>query len=185
MKIRWLGNSCIEIFGDKHIVIDPNFKVPPEPGVDYVLVTHEHPDHFDMNCYRQINAQVIAPAATLEEYDLAGIEAKPGDEIDGIKILESSCWRSKESCSYFAYGLLHTGDSPRFPDAVGVDVLFTACFPGSFDDYILEFKRLKPKLIVPIHYSEEKTENARVLGEMVRQAGINFKILKVGEILEI
>ncbi len=185
MKIRWLGNSCIEIFGRKHIVIDPNFKVPPEPEVDYVLVTHEHPDHFDMDCYEQINAQVIAPATTLDEYGLDGTKARPGNEIDGIKILESFCWRSKESCSYFVDGLLHSGDSPRFPDAKGVDVLFTACFPSNFEDYVSEFQRLEPGLVVPIHFNEERKENALALGERVKQAGMEFRLLDVGEGLDV
>ena len=37
MRLRWLGNSCVEIFGEKHIVIDPNYVVKPEGEIDYVL----------------------------------------------------------------------------------------------------------------------------------------------------
>lgn len=185
MKIRWLGNSCIEIFGRKHLVIDPNFKVPPEPGVDYVLVTHEHGDHIDLDCYKLIGAEVIAPRTTLDEYGLEGTEARAGEEIDGIKILESFCWKSKESCSYFVDGLLHSGDSARFPDVSDVKVVFTACFPGNYDDYVLEFQRLKPGLVVPIHYDEKKKENAIGLGEKVKKAGMGFRILEVGEILDV
>jgi len=186
MRVRWLGNSCIEIFGRRHLVIDPNFKVQPEPGVDYVLVTHEHADHFDMDCYRQINAQLIAPRTTLDEYGLDSIiEARAGEEIDGIKILESFCWKSKESYSYFIDGLLHSGDSARFPDVSDVKVVFTACFPSNFDDYILEFQRLKPELVVPIHFDEEKKGNAIELGERVKETGIEFRLLEVGEVLEV
>ncbi len=185
MKVRWLGNSCIEIFGSKHLVIDPNFKVPPEPDIDYILVTHEHADHFDMNCYKQIDAQLIAPRTTLDEYGLEGIEARAGEEIDGIKVLESFCWKSKESCSYFVDGLLHSGDSARFPDVSGVRAVFTACFPSNYDDYIFEFQRLKPELVIPIHYDEEKKDNAIGLGERVRGAGMEFRLLEVGETIDI
>lgn len=237
MKIRWLGNSCIEIFGRKHLVIDPNFKVPPEPGVDYVLVTHEHQDHFDLDCYKQIDARLIAPRTVLDEYGLdrihnegrdsqgnscsilrgskasvlpgspacttdanaseslvpsgtkerlfPGTEARAGEEIDGIKILESFCWKSKESYSYFIDGLLHSGDSARFPDVSGVKVVFTACFPNNFDDYISEFQRLKPGLVVPIHFDEEKKGNAIGLGERVKEAGIEFRLLEIGETLDV
>lgn len=183
MRVRWLGNSCIEIIADKHIVIDPNFIVPPEQGVDLVLVTHEHADHFDTDCYKQIEAPLIAPRTTLAEYGLAGVEAKPGGEIDGIKILESSCWKSPESVSYFTYGLLHSGDSAKFPDASDARVIFTACFPGNCDDYISEFQRLKPELVVPIHFDEEKKENAIGLGKRIGEAGMNFRILEAGETL--
>jgi L-ascorbate metabolism protein UlaG (beta-lactamase superfamily) len=185
MRVRWLGNSCIEIIGDKHIVIDPNFLVPPEPEVDLVLVTHEHADHFDVDCYKQIGGQLIAPRTTLDEYGLEGIEAKAGEEADGINVLESSCWKSPESVSYFVGGILHSGDSAKFPDAGDVRVIFTACFPGNYDDYISEFKRLKPELVVPIHYKEEKKEDAIGLGKRIEEAGMNFRLLEVGETLYI
>ncbi len=42
MRVRWLGNSCVEIFGKKHVVIDPNYIVEPKQEIDYLLVTHEH-----------------------------------------------------------------------------------------------------------------------------------------------
>jgi L-ascorbate metabolism protein UlaG (beta-lactamase superfamily) len=45
MKIRFLGHSCIEIIGYRHIVIDPDFTTEPEPGVEYICVTHGHQDH--------------------------------------------------------------------------------------------------------------------------------------------
>ena len=45
MKIRFLGHSCIEIIGYRHIVIDPDFTTEPESGVEYICVTHGHQDH--------------------------------------------------------------------------------------------------------------------------------------------
>lgn len=183
MKVRWLGNSCIEIFGDKHIVIDPNFIIPPEPGVDLVLVTHEHADHFDKGCFEQIEAMLVAPRTTLDEYGVEGTKAKVGDEIDGIKIMESHCWKSPESVSYFTQGLLHSGDSAKLPDVSDAKAVFTACFPSNYDDYISEFKRLSPKLVIPIHFKEEKKEDAIGLGKKVDEAGMKFRLLEVGEAL--
>ena len=185
MKLRWLGNSCVEIFGDKHIVIDPNFLVPPQGPVDLVLVTHEHPDHFDMDCYKQTGSTLVAPRTTLDEYKVLGKEAKAGDEIDGVKILESHCWKSPESVSYFTSGILHCGDSARFPDSSDVKVIFTACFPGNYEDYITGIKRLSPELVIPIHFRPEKKEDAIGLGVKVKEIGIDFRILKAGEELEI
>jgi len=40
MRIRWLGHSCIEVVGQHHILIDPDFYHPPEPGVEFVFITH-------------------------------------------------------------------------------------------------------------------------------------------------
>lgn len=185
MRVKWLGNSCIEIFGDKHILIDPNFLVSPEPKVDYILVTHEHADHFDMDCFKATEGSLIAPKPVLDEFKLEGVEASAGMEIDDIKILESHCWNSPQSVSYLVDGLLHTGDSAKLPDADDVRVIFTACFPSNYDDYISEFQRLKPELVIPIHYKEEKKSDVIGLGERVKETGRDFRILKVGELLNI
>jgi hypothetical protein len=119
----------------------------------------------------------------LLEYGLIGVEAKAGEDMDDIKVLESSCWKSPESVSYFIQGLLHSGDSAKFPDANDVQIIFTACFPSNYDDYISEFKRLKPELVIPIHYKEEKKEDAIGLGKRIEEAGMKFRILNVGETL--
>ncbi len=186
MKLRWLGNSCVEIMDDKHILIDPNYIEEPKSGVEIVLVTHEHSDHFDKEKFERLGAKkVIAPKATLEEYNIEGIVAKPGMEIEGIKVLESWCWKAKESCSYYYKGILHSGDSARFPDVDGVKVVFTACFPDFYDEYVKEFRRLKPKLIIPIHYSMEKIRNAEGLKEILDKEGFNCRILSVGEEIEV
>ena len=186
MRIKWLGNSCVEIVDEKHILIDPNYIVEPYEGVEIVLVTHEHSDHFDKEKFERLNAKkLIAPKATLEEFNLKGIKAKPGMKIDGIRVFESWCWKAKESCSYFYKGILHAGDSAKFPDIEGVKVVFTACFPDFYGDYLNEFRRLKPELIIPFHYNLEKIENAEGLKKLLDKERFNCKILDVGGEVEI
>jgi len=187
MRVRWLGNSCIEIVDGKHLLIDPNYLAEPEEDIELVLVTHEHGDHFDPEKFEKLGVKkLVAPKATLEEYSLDGIEAKPGMEIEGIKILESWCWKAKESVSYFYKGILHAGDSAKFPEVVEkVKVVFTACFPDYYEDYLKEFQRMKPELIIPFHYSEEKIENAKGLKELLNKNGLNCKILDVGGEIEV
>ncbi|RLI82717.1 MAG: MBL fold metallo-hydrolase [Archaeoglobales archaeon] len=186
MKLRWLGNSCIEIFGDLHIVIDPNFVIEPEPNIDYVLITHEHDDHIDVEKLKILNyKKLIAPEYTLKLYKLEGMRAEVGKEFEGIKILPSWCWKSEESVSYLYNGILHTGDSSKFPDA-DAKVVFTACFPDFYDEYVSEMKRLNPDLVIPIHYDpERKIKNAEGLKERLDKEGINCKIVKIGEVIEV
>ena len=45
MRIRYLGRSCIEIIGRHLILIDPDLTREPEPGVEFILVSHAHMDH--------------------------------------------------------------------------------------------------------------------------------------------
>lgn len=185
MKLRWLGNSCVEILGEKHILIDPNYIIEPYAGVEFVLVTHEHSDHIDIEKLEAIDYRnLIAPQKTLEIYELEGIPANPGEEIDGIKILESWCWKSEESVSYLYSGLLHAGDSARFPD-VKAKVVFTACFPDFYEEYVREMKKISPEMVIPVHFSPEKRRNAEGLKEKLNREGIACRILEVGEELQI
>lgn len=185
MRLRWLGNSCIEILTPRHFVIDPNYVLKPEEGVEVVFVTHEHQDHFDIDKYSELKAPLVAPQHLLKEFDVEGTPAKVGEEIEGVKVYESWCWGAKESVSYYYNGLLHPGDSAKFPDAKDVKLAFTACFPDFYDDYVLEFKRIKPELVIPFHYSEKKIKNAKGLKERLDEEGIDSKIVETGEIIEI
>ena len=57
MKARYLGHSCVEIIGTHHVLIDPDFTRNPEPGVEYICISHAHKDYIgrvaevlDRNC---------------------------------------------------------------------------------------------------------------------------------------
>ncbi|NIQ06659.1 MAG: MBL fold metallo-hydrolase, partial [Candidatus Korarchaeota archaeon] len=69
---------------------------------------------------------------------------------------ESYCWGTEESVSYFYEGLLHAGDSAEFPEVEDVKLVFTACFPDYYKDYVRAFRRLSPELVVPFHYDAEE-----------------------------
>lgn len=188
MRIRWLGNACIEMFGEKHILVDPNFTVKPEQEADLVLLTHEHDDHFSWKDYREFggDADLVGPKTSLEKFDLKGKAIGPGDKIDGVEVFESDCWKSEESVSYFYGGVLHSGDSAVFPDLGGVKLVFSACFPDYYDDYVSAFERLEPDFIVPFHYDPAKDlDEAEGLKERLDEVGIKCKLLKPGESVEV
>ncbi|KXA94821.1 Zn-dependent hydrolase [candidate division MSBL1 archaeon SCGC-AAA259I09] len=190
IRVRWLGNASIEIFGDKHILIDLNPVVDPEKEADILLLTHEHEDHFDSDAFNEFgaDANLYAPRSTLEKFDLEGNPVNPGDELEGIvKVLESDCWKSEESVSYFYRGVLHSGDSASFPDPGDrVRLLFSACFPDNYDDYVEEFKRLEPELVIPFHYDpREGDRDAKGLKQRLDEENIRSKVMEAGESLEI
>ncbi len=184
MKLTWLGNSCVVIEGDSRIIIDPNYLAEPEGEFDYVLITHEHEDHIDVGKLKKIEyGKILAPKYTLELYKLDGVAVKPGMTFDGIEVLESWCWKAVESVSYLYRGVLHAGDSAKFPDC-SPKIVLTACFPDYYDDYLREMKRLNPELVIPIHYKPEKRANAEGLRDLLEKEGISCKILEIGESIE-
>ena len=185
MRVRWLGNSCVEILGKEHFLIDPNFLVEPEDRVKLVFVTHEHPDHFDIQKFRRLNAGLVAPYPVLSMYNLDGERAEVGKEFEGVKIFESWCLKSEESVSYFYQGVLHSGDSARFPEVEDVRLVFTACFPDFYDDYVNAFRRMKPEIVVPFHFSEHNRYVAESLKQRLEKKRIDCRILRIVESIEI
>ncbi len=188
MKVRWLGNSCVEVFGDRHILIDPNFLVEPMKEPDLILVTHEHDDHFDLDDYGRYadDVELLAPRHTLNKFDLIGKEVEPGMYVKDIKVLDCQCWNAEESVSYHYKGVLHSGDSNVFPDIDHVELLFTACFPEYYDDYVSAAKRLGTDLVVPFHYDpDEDTEDPEKLVEIMKEDGIQAKLINPGDSVDI
>ncbi|MBS3817560.1 MAG: MBL fold metallo-hydrolase [Candidatus Thermoplasmatota archaeon] len=188
MKVRWLGNAALEVFSDKHIWIDPNLTVEPEREPDIILLTHEHDDHFSPEDYAGLEGKVklYGPETTLEKFDLEGTSVEPGDEIDGIKVLDCDCYASDESVTYLHNGLLHAGDSAYFPEAESVELIFTACFPDYYDDYISAFKRLEPEMVIPFHYDpEDGLDDAEGLKKRMDEEGIPNRILEPGDSVKV
>ncbi len=188
MKVRWLGNAAVEIFGEKHILIDPNFTVEPEKEADIVLLTHEHDDHFEEENYSSFgeDAELYAPKTSSRKFDVEGEKVKPGDKIDGIQVLECDCYGSEESVSFFYGGILHSGDSAYFPDPEGVKLIFTACFEDYYGDYISAFKRLKPELVVPFHYDpQDDLKDAVGLKKKMDEENVPNKLIEPGESIDI
>jgi L-ascorbate metabolism protein UlaG (beta-lactamase superfamily) len=47
-------------------------------------------------------------------------------------------------------------------------------------------KRIEPELVIPIHYDpERKLKNAEGLVERLKEEGINAKVVKIGEVIEL
>ena len=65
-------------------------------------------------------------------------------------------------------------------------MIFTACFPDYYDDYISAFKRLKPEIVIPFHYDpKDGLEDAKGLKRIMDEEGIPNKMLKPGASIEI
>lgn len=183
MKFRWLGNSCVEIVGRKHILIDPNYLIDPQPAIDYILVTHEHSDHFDAEKVRKLSGQIVAPRSVLDEFGVDARIVEPGDILENIRVVESFCWKSRGSVGYLIEDrrrLLHLGDSTKFPE-VKADVAFVPVFPEYHDEIASGVMQIGASLVIPIHYSDEKRRNAEMLGKKIEIC----KLIRPGEWMEL
>lgn len=91
MRITKFGHSCVRLsFGGQDLVIDPGAWSERESvdAVAAVLITHEHPDHWDIGHLRATDAPVYTIAAVadrIREADPAVGErvsvVRPGEEV--------------------------------------------------------------------------------------------------------
>ena len=92
MQVRFLGHSCIEIIGKHHIIIDPDFIRQPEPGVDFILVTHAHLDHIARIAEIK-KGKVVASPETCNIASSLGVSEErlfpgyPGMKIGNVSVL--------------------------------------------------------------------------------------------------
>lgn len=89
MKLTHLGHSCVlvEMAGTR-ILIDPGVLTPdltPATGLDAVIVTHQHPDHADLDRMPDLmaanpGARLIADPETVPKLAEIGLSAGGHDE---------------------------------------------------------------------------------------------------------
>ncbi len=124
MRIRYLGHSCVEIIGRHHILIDPDFVREPEPGVEYILVTHAHHDHIG----RVADVPTGLVVASRDVCDIAekmGMPrgrlrpAAPGDWVANIQVLPGFSG-ANEPLYVFFYLLFRR----RWPEPAGTPLSF-------------------------------------------------------------
>ncbi len=186
MQIRWLGNSAVEINGDRKLLIDPNYQIEPKIEPDIILITHEHNDHINPRQIKQYSAAAVyAPLSVFEDYDIEGEIVKSGQQIeDLLDVVNIDCYRARSSVGYVYNGIYHTGDASSFPVVnKNIKLLFTACFPNLYSEYIASCKKIEPDLVIPYHYDindKRGKKAAQGLAEKLNKEGIRSQALKAG-----
>lgn len=94
LEIRWLGHSCIEIFGEKHIVIDPDYVIEPRSRINYICITHGHIDHMgkilNLTSGKIIASKTICNLLSTFIDSKRLIKVEPPGKIENIEILRGS-----------------------------------------------------------------------------------------------
>lgn len=202
MKLTKYGHSCLYIELDgKAVLFDPGVfsPVPVETitKLDYICITHEHPDHFDKEVMAQLHAKfpdvrVIAPKAMDAELHSLGM-SKPDTVPAEVQLFNS---RHEQIAPFggevpeqigIHYGALlsHPGDSHTFSETKAILALPIVGPWGATRRAVELALELNPRIVIPIHdwfLSEQATiwyydRLVQVLGEH----GIRFVPLKAGE----
>lgn len=174
MKLTKYEHSCVLVDdGDARILIDPGtFSTGFEAltGLTGVLVTHQHPDHLDLErvpalLERNPSASVYADVGSAEKLSAAGISVtavSKGDRLDlGVRVDVHGELHAVihpeiplvPNVGYLVGGrFFHPGDSFTPPD-VPVEILgLPTAAPWQKLSEAIDFLRaVAPSVVVPIH----------------------------------
>lgn len=205
MKITKYGHACLLLEDQRKIVlIDPGsfsegvLPIKALTQLDYLLITHDHFDHFSMPLVKQLFAKfpqvkiitthtiknILAKekiSATTEGDDIVRVTPVPHEEIGGTR---------PENIMVTVFGKIsHPGDSHTFTTKAAILSLPIVAPWGTTTRAIQIAEELRPKIVIPIHdaiitENERKQIYAQV-SDQLSAKGIDFKKIENGETIEI
>jgi L-ascorbate metabolism protein UlaG (beta-lactamase superfamily) len=211
MKLTKYNHSCVVIEDEgKKVIIDPGAFVQSLPDLSDIvalIITHEHPDHFDVEHVKQIVAaspevEIFAARGVAEQLqDIDVATAIPGEEMTAGTF----------TFKFFGgqHALIHE-TMPR-PSNVGVLINRTVYYPGdSFDtpdvtpkvlltptsgpwlmvgDVIDFIDSVKPKICIPTHNALQSELGESLTEQWLRgvceKHNITFKHLPPNESIDL
>lgn len=208
MKITKYLHSCLLLEkNDKTILIDPGvytydakvFDVNKLENLDYLLITHEHADHFHLPFIKEIlqkfpDVAIITNPSLVELLKKETINAT-SEENDEIKIevlTHEKLWDKKppQNAVFKLFDtFVHPGDSLHFMTTGDILALPLQAPWGNTTQAVEKALAVNPKVIIPIHdwhwKDEVRTGMYKRLQGFFEGKGIEFKGLETGEYTEV
>ena len=170
MIIKYLGHSCFYIKSDKgtSLLTDP-YKLSAYGGsltygmitdsADVVIVSHDHEDHADINGLPNEPLQIKTSSVAYGiDFDIIQTyhDASEGKERGKNRV---SCFVIDDIRVCHLGDLGHVLSEAQVKEIGTVDVLLTP-IGGTFtigpDEATVNVELLKPKIVIPMHYRNEK-----------------------------
>ncbi len=177
-NIEVFSQSSIKIKKSKIVYFDP-FKIDTEyHDADYIFITHNHYDHYDVESIRKVikdNSMIIVPKSIYDEvfssfsnYTIYPVEPLNSYDIgirfDTIRAYNNSKQFHPKDNNWLGYiiyldnlSYYVMGDTDDTVDAreVKCDVLFIpigGTYTMNKEEAIFYTNFIKPKVVIPIHY---------------------------------
>jgi len=208
MRLTKFSHACVRAEGDGVLVIDPGTfsERSALDGVDAVLVTHEHPDHLDVEALAEAlgkrpGARVFAPADVVPKLgDLASAATAvgTGDTFTAAGFTVTAYGGQHAvihpdipriaNLGYLVDGrVYHPGDSFDVPGDAEVETLFVpVSAPWLKAAESVDFIRaVRPRAAYALHDGLMNDRLAGLIsGLMDRLAGVGYRRLDTGESID-
>lgn len=208
MKISKHIHSCLLVEDQgKVVLIDPGtYSVASDAitldmisQLDYLLITHEHQDHFDLAFVKQLvekfpDLKIITTPSIVEQLAKEGITATDkGDEhVTVTPVPHEKIWMGPvpQNILFTLFGrLAHPGDSHTFITNAEILALPVTAPWGSTTKAVEIAEALKPTTIIPIHDWHWRDEARQQIYQWIKgylqPKGIDFKTVESGETIEV
>lgn len=185
VRFHALTHGSIRInYDGKELEIDPVGKqggrfidYSNQPKADFILVTHEHGDHFDMEAIQQLTRPGTCLIANLQCTNIAGhgLHMKNGDKLEfegDITIEAVSAYNTSDGKMQFhpqgrdngyiltldglrIYIAGDTEDIPEMNNMGIIDIAFLPCnqpYTMTIEQFVRAARIIKPKVLFPYHY---------------------------------
>lgn len=172
MKYEVIHHASIKFTGNKIIYFDP-YKIEEElHDADYIFITHDHYDHYDLdsiNNIRKETTKIILPKCLESEEHYLVVEPNKEYKVDDLYFKTIRSYNTNKSFhprekEYVGYNILLDdkyyyimGDTDRTPEAENVktDVCFVpigGVYTMTVDEAVNYINDIKPSKAIPIHY---------------------------------
>lgn len=206
MKVTKYNHSCLLIEDtERNTLIDPgkyseNVLIPERlPKLDYLIITHDHMDHFSMPLVKKIatlfpNINIITTTSIVEQLINEHVEATTeGDEYITVQeVPHERNWgiTPPKNILVTVGGLItHPGDSHTFDTTTDVLALPITAPWGSTTAAVDLAQKLKPNVIIPIHDYMLKDDSRKTLYEwleaFLQPQGIKLMKVESGQPFEV
>lgn len=180
ITITWLHHASFLIqAGGENLYIDP-FRVTEGPKANYILVSHDHFDHFDDESISALSGdatKVIASAAIKKTGGVdvilePGVPAKLGDWmihcVPAYNVGKSFHQKESGGCGFFiehtgvsgSVAIYHAGDTDWIPEMselrgrVHIALLpIGGTYTMNVDDAVKAVATIAPEVVIPMHYN--------------------------------
>lgn len=172
MKREVLNHASVKLTGNKIIYFDPYNIKEKSYDADYIFITHDHYDHYDLasiNNVKKDSTKIIVPKCLEDVENYLVVEPNKKYELDGIDFETIRAYNIDKQFhpiekNYVGYNVhiedewyYIMGDTDRTPetDIVKTDICFVpigGTYTMNVSEAISYINDLKPKVAIPIHY---------------------------------